>query len=197
MRAHTMQPYNSEIEAQMRDFYWSLSEKDRRRYAAIEAAKLGHGGFTYLAQVFGCDRHPFAQGKAELSDPEALEQTRIRAVGGGRKPSLETIPDLDAAFLRVLADQTAGSPMQEQIKWTNLTHRQIAQGLSDAGITVSVTIVKQLLRKHGFVRRKAQKRQAAGESQNRDQQFQRIAELKAAYLASPNPVISLDTKKKN
>ena len=149
MRANMMQPYNSELEAQMCDFYWSLSEKDRRRYAAIEAAKLGHGGFTYLAQVFGCDRHPFAQGKAELADPAALEQTRIRASGGGRKPSLARIPELDAAFLRVLVDRTAGSPMQEQLKWTNLTHRQIAHGLSDAGITVSVTIVKQLLRKHG------------------------------------------------
>lgn len=107
MRAKTMRPYCSEIEVQMRDFYWSLSEKDRRRYAAIEAAKLGHGSFTYLAQVFGCDRHPFAQGKAELGDAEALEQSRIRAGGGGRKPSLETIPELDAAFLHVLADQTA------------------------------------------------------------------------------------------
>jgi hypothetical protein len=173
-----MQPYSSELEAQMRDFYWSLSEKDRRRYAAIEAAKLGHGGFTYLAQVFGCDRHPFAQGKAELRD-------------------LATIPDLDAAFLRVLADQTAGSPMDEQIKWTNLTHRQIVRGLSKAGIPLSVTVVKQLLRKHGFVRRKAQKQQAAGESQHRNQQFERIAELKAEYLAAANPVISLDTKKKN
>ncbi len=72
MRANTMQPYHSELEAQMRAFYWSLSEKDRRRYAAIEAAKLGFGGFTYLAQVFGCDRHPFAHGQAELNDPATL-----------------------------------------------------------------------------------------------------------------------------
>ena len=197
MRANTMQPYSPELEAQMRDFYWSLSEKDRRRYAALEAAKLGYGGFTYLAQVFGCDRHPFAHGQAELRDPAALAQPRIRAVGGGRKPSLATIPALDAAFLQVLADQTAGSPMQEQIKWTNLTHRQIAHGLSKAGLTVSVPVVKQLLHKHGFVRRKAQQQQAAGATANRDQQFQRIAALKAEYLAGPNPVISLDTKKKN
>lgn len=197
MRARTMQPYSPEIEAQMRDFYWSLSEKDRRRYAAIEAAKLGHGSFSYLAQVFGCDRHPFAQGKAELGDPEALAEPRIRALGGGRKPSLETIPDLAAAFLRVLADHTAGSPMQAELKWTNLTHQQIADGLREQGIPVSVTLVKQLLKKHRFVRRTAQKRQAAGEPAHRDAQFQRIAELKAEYLTSPNPVVSMDTKKKN
>lgn len=148
MRASMMQPYSPEIEAQMRDFYWSLSEKDRRRYAAIEAAKLGHGSFSYLAQVFGCDRHPFAQGQAELSDPEALKQTRIRAGGFGRKPRLDTIPDLDAAFLRVLADHTAGSPTQAELKWTNLTHQQIAAGLRQEGIHLSVTVVKQLLRKH-------------------------------------------------
>lgn len=72
MRANTCQPYPAEIEAQMRAFYDSLSEKDRRRYAAVEALKLGHGGLSYIASVFGCDRHPLAGVNPTLLSPAAI-----------------------------------------------------------------------------------------------------------------------------
>ena len=138
--------------------YESLSEKDRRRYAAIEAQKFGRGGFRYIARVLGCDRHTIAQGMQELTDPNALQQTRIRRAGGGRKSSLAVLPGLEAAFLHVLEDYTAGSPMKAEVKWTNLTHQEIADRLTEYGFHVSVTVVKQLLKTHDFVRRKAQKR---------------------------------------
>jgi hypothetical protein len=190
--------YNAAIEAQMRMFYQSLSEKDRRRYAAIEACKLGRGGLSYMARILSCDRHTIAQGMQELLDPEALEQTRIRRAGGGRKPSPEAIPGLDAAFLQVLEDHTAGSPMNAAVKWTNLTHQEIADRLAaDHGIKVSVTVVKQLLADHDFVRRKAQKRQRTGECAQRDAQFATIARLKEEYIDRGNPVLSIDTKKKS
>jgi hypothetical protein len=104
-----MPPYRSAIEAQMCLFYQSLSEKDRRRYAAIEAPKLGRGGLNYIARVLGCDRHTIAQGMQELLAPETLQQTRIRRAGGGRKPSHEVIPELDTAFLQVLEAHTAAA----------------------------------------------------------------------------------------
>lgn len=192
-----MKRYPPEIEAGMRTFFHSLSEKDRRRYAAIEASKLGYGGQSYIAAVLGCERHTVATGIAELRSPAALELSGIRQPGGGRKPSLEVIPDLEETFLKVLADHTAGSPTDEKIKWTNLTRSEIVIRLKERGITVSVTVVRQLLHKHNYRQRKAQKRKATGEVEGRDQQFQRIAELKAAYLASPNPIISMDTKKKS
>lgn len=154
-----MPRYSPAIEAQMRMFYQSLSEKDRRRYSAIEARKLGRGGLSYIAHVLSCDRHTIAQGLQELTDPAALQQTRIRRAGGGRKPRHEQIPELDTAFLQVLEDHTAGSPMHAAVKWTNLTQQAIADRLAaDHGIQVSVTVVKRLLRQHDFVRRKAQKR---------------------------------------
>ena len=93
-----MPPYSSAIEDQMRSFYQSLSEKDRRRYAAIEATKLGYGGISYIARVLECDRHTVRQGLEELGDPEALEQSRIRRPGGGRKLRDEVIPELNSAF---------------------------------------------------------------------------------------------------
>lgn len=193
-----MPRYSPAIEAQMRMFYQSLSEKDRRRYAAIEARKLGRGGLSDIARILNCDRHTIAQGMQELTDPEALKQTRIRRAGGGRTPRHETIPELDMAFLQVLADHTAGSPLNAAVKWTNLTHQEIAHRLAaDHGIEVSVTVVKRLLRQHDFVRRKAQKRTRTGECAHRDAQFTKITRLKEDYLARGEPVISMDTKKKS
>jgi hypothetical protein len=192
-----MPSYSLAIEDQMRSFYQSLSEKDRRRYAAVEAAKLDRGGISYMARILGCDRHTIRQGLAELGDPEILTQSRIRRPGGGRKPSDEVIPELHGAFLQVLQDHTAGSPMNPDIKWTNLTHHQIKDHLAqDHGIEISVKVVKRLLKHHGFGRRKAQKRTRTGEHAQRDEQFQKIAKLKESYLADGHPVISIDTKKK-
>lgn len=190
-----MTRYTPELEAEMRAFYQSLSEKDRRRYAALESRKLGYGGHSYIAMVLGCERHTVATGIAELRDPSALEQASIRRSRGGRKPSLEVIPDLEVTFLKVLSEHTAGSPTDEKIKWTNLTRREIVTGLKQHGITLSVTVVRQLLLKHDYRRRKAQKRETTGTVTDRDEQFLRIAELKANYLAASNPVISMDTKK--
>jgi transposase len=193
-----MPNYRFAIEDQMRSFYQSLSEKDRRRYAAIEAVKFGRGGISYIARVLQCDRHTVHHGLEELGDPEALDQSRIRRPGGGRKPREETIPELESAFLQVLRDHTAGSPMHQAIKWTHLTHQQIKDHLAHKhGIEMSVTVVKRLLKQHGFVRRKAQKRTRTGEHDDRDAQFQKIAELKDEYLADGNPVLSMDTKKKS
>lgn len=192
-----MQPYSPLIESHMQAFYKTLSEKDRRRYAAIEAHKLGRGGINYIAGILGCDRHTISLGRHELSDSEALQQTRIRHEGGGRPSSFDVIPGLDAAFLKVLEDHTAGSPMKATIKWTNLTRQEIADRLHEHQIHVSVTVIDQLLGKHGFVRRKAQKRKRTGESPHRDEQFAKIASLKQAYAATANPIISIDTKKKS
>lgn len=198
LEGQRMPHYSLAIEDQMRSFYQSLSEKDRRRYAAVEAAKLGRGGSSYIAWVLDCDRPTLRQGLEELGDPEALRPDRIRRPGGGRKPSNDVLPELNGAFLRVLQDHTAGSPVNPKIKWTNLTHQQIKDHLAqDHGIEISVTVVKRLLKQHGFVRRKAHKRTRTGEHAQRDAQFQKIAKLQDNYLSDGNPFVSIDTKKKS
>ena len=105
----------------------------------------------------------------------------VRRSGGGRKSALKTIKGLDEAFIRVIANQTAGSPINEQIKWTNLTRVEIAQLLQEEGMTVSVTVVDQLLKKHNYRQRKAQKRKATGEHPKRNQQFKKIEQLKRTF----------------
>ena len=79
-----MHPYPAEIEEQMQRFYQSLSEKDRRRYAAIEAQKLGHGGLSYICQLFAIDYSTVKHGLADLANAAMLGTPGIRQPGGGR-----------------------------------------------------------------------------------------------------------------
>lgn len=192
-----IQPYSLEIEEQMQRYYQSLSEKDRRRYAAIEAVKLGYGGISYVHRILGHSRKSIHLGIAELSDPEAMSEVSQRAPGGGRKSALATIKGLDAAFLRVVERHTAGSPMDESIRWTYLKRHQIAERLAaEESIQVSVTVVDQLLEKHQFRRRQALKRTSTGSHPDRNEQFEQINHLIESYLETGEPVISMDTKKK-
>ena len=189
-------PYSAEVEAQMLNFYQSLSEKDRRRYAAIEAKKLGYGGISYIGRVLHCNDRTIAKGLSELEKPLPENEKRVRLPGGGRKSTLATTPSLDAAFERVLQEHTAGSPMDETIKWTNLTREEIATCLEAEGLSVSVTVVDQLLKKHDYRRRQAFKTEAGQQVPQRDEQFQNIANLKREYHEQGNPVMSMDVKKK-
>ena len=82
-----MTPYPEQTEQIMKTFFNTLSEKDKRRYAAVEAQKLGHGGITYMAQVLGCSRTTIHHGLAELNalPIDTQYEARMRRVGGGRK----------------------------------------------------------------------------------------------------------------
>ena len=190
-------PYPDEIERRMQRYHQSLSEKDRRRYAAIEAMKLGHGGISYISGVLGCDYKTIKLGMKDLDDEAALSNPGIRRPGGGRKSSFEVIANLDETFLRVIGPYTAGSPMDERIKWTNLNRPQIAELLSEAGVSVSVTVVDQLLAKHNYRRRQLQKRGKTGEHPQRNEQFENIQRLQSEYAAAGNPVLSMDTKRRS
>ena len=77
--------YTKEIEEQMLNFYKSLSEKDRRRYAAIEATKLGYGGDSYICRLLHCNDRTITRGQKELLTDLSNENSRIRKVGAGRK----------------------------------------------------------------------------------------------------------------
>jgi len=87
--------------------------------------------------------------------------------------------------------------MDETVKWTNPTRQEIAGLLNAAGLSVSVTVVDQLLEKHNYRKRKAQKRLATGAHPQRNEQFENIDQLKSTYQAVGNPVLSMDTKKEN
>jgi hypothetical protein len=86
--------YDPDAAKTMRDFYETLSEKDRRRYVAVEARRLGHGGITYVAQVFNCSERTVERGLVELAElPHDPASGRIRRPGGGRKKRSPRTPN--------------------------------------------------------------------------------------------------------
>jgi len=188
-----LSPYTQEIENLIRNTYLQLSEKDRRKYAAIEALKLPRGGKAYLVRLLGCSRNTIIRGIDELrsSAPESITENRIRKKGAGRKPSIEIVKNIDQVFLKVINDYIAGDPMDEKIRWTNLSQKQIAAKMQEHGITISVTVVQKLLKRHGFTKRKALKKKPIGTSKHRNEQFENIAQLKQKYKDNGNPVISV------
>lgn len=192
-----LSPYPAEVEKFIKDTYSKLSEKDRRRYAAIEALKLPRGGKSYIAELLGCSRNTLHRGIDELHNPDTVLKDGIRRTGAGRKTALEQIENIDEIFLKVIDDYIAGDPMDEKIRWTNLSHKKIVSKMGEEGIEISVTVVKKLLKKHGFVKRKALKTKPIGSSKNRNEQFENIAQLKEQYFKDGNPVVSVDTKKKS
>lgn len=134
----------------MQNFFNSLSEKDKRHYAAVEAQKLGHCGITYIAKLLSCSRSTIHIGLKELSllSDDSKINSRVRRKGGGRKNSEETIPGLNEAFLAALKDDIAGDPMTDTTRWTHLTHEQIrARLLEQSSISVSIAVIKKLLKK--------------------------------------------------
>jgi transposase len=193
-----MAPYNQETEQTMKRFYNTLSEKDQRRYAGSEALRYGPGGRSYIAKVLGCSRRTVSRGAKEVSDLCGSEvDRRIRRPGAGRKSYEEQWPNIDDQFLQVLQDHTAGDPMDDQVRWTDLTLGQITDLLYvDHDVQVSKSVVRKLLHKHHYRRRKAQKRQTMKAVKHRNEQFENIQRLKNEYEAAGNPIVSMDTKKK-
>lgn len=194
-----MQTYRPEIEQAMKKYYATLSEREQRYYAGLEAMKLGSGGQSYIARILGCSEKKVHRGMKEMAElpNEPKYDPAIRRPGGGRKGYEEHHKDIDAQFLDVLKNHTAGNPMEEKVIWTDLTPVEIAKLLEqEYQVKVSKSVVSKLLKKHNYRRRKAQKKQTIKTVPHRDAQFVHIEALVAEFMASYNPIISLDTKKK-
>lgn len=189
-------PYDAATTQHIKDTFNLLSEKDRRIYAATEALKLQRGGKSYISRILSCTRNLIRHGIEDLKNPEKIVKNRIRQKGGGRKACIDSIADIDKVFLKVIEDYIAGDPMDGNIKWTNLSRKAITKKMALEGVKISVTVVKKLLKKHGFKKRKAQKKKSIGHCKDRNEQFENIAELKSEFFKSDNPIVSIDTKKK-
>lgn len=160
-----MQRYDEKIEEEMKTFYESLNEKDKRRYAAVEALKLGRGGQVYIEEVLGTDRNTIAKGIQELESGEVAQDTwnRIRREGGGRKRAEDADGSIEVDFLNLLANYTAGDPMDESVKWTNLSPKVIVQRLNEKrDHRVGLGAIRRLLHKHGYRRRQIVKKNDEG-----------------------------------
>lgn len=115
---------------------------------------------------------------------------------GGRRKASIAVTGLEENFLQIVDGHTAGDPMREDVVWTCLSRTEISHRLAKMGTAVGRDTVGRLLKEFGFRKRKPEKTKVMGETPNRNEQFEIIAALKQEFFDSPNPVISIDTKKK-
>lgn len=154
--------YSAKIALKMQRFYASLDEPGKRRFAGLEAQKIGHGGRTYIRDLFGCDFKTIQKGENELGlSSKRISSKRLRKTGGGRKSKVED-KQVNKIFLKVISKHTAGSPEDENKKWTYLNQEEIADEMRLQNADVSRYVVRQLLPKHGYVKRKSQKKSIRG-----------------------------------
>lgn len=187
---------SQDIEKSTLNFYNSLTENGKRMFAGLEAMKLGFNGVSEVSKKFNIHKHTIRKGQKELLSGDILPIGQIRAVGGGMKKKIDTVPGIDEIFATLLTEHTAGDPMDTDKKWTNLTVPKMVELLRDKSIGVCVGVVKQLLKKQGFCRRKMVKNRTMKVVENRDAQFKHIEQIKSMYMKAGFPVLSIDTKKK-
>ena len=185
------------LTADAQKFFARLSEKDKRLFAGLEAIRLGRHGVHEVSEFYDIHPHTVRRGKRELKEDSEEDSDRVRRVGGGRKLCETIYPELDTTFLAILGEHTAGDPMQEDARWTYLDNTAIRDRLHARGCPVSIPVVKRLLKKHKYGQRRMVKRTTFKQDPDRNTQFEQIQAVTVAEAGGPNPILSMDTKKKN
>ena len=197
MAFYFQKTYRPDIEQLLRQYYQSLSAKDRRRFAALEAIKLGHGGIRYIAKVLGCDPHTVKDGRRDLKQrPDDPAGRRVRKPGGGRTKTEVNQVDLTQQVHDTLKHRIAGDPMRQDVLWTDVTPQELSNSLEDHALSAGPRIVRRLLDGLGCARRQILKVLPGGDTPHRDAQFRHLAHLLQELLAVGTPVVRIETKKK-
>lgn len=173
-----------------------MSEAQARWYVAKEALARGRGGISAMQELTGMSRPTITKGIHELKHLKSLDVSeRVRNVGGGRKRIEHRDPGLSGALESIMAESTAGDP-QSCLLWTNKSTAKIAQELSRRGHHVSDETVRRRLLELDYSLQVNQKSLEGSSPANRDEQFRYINALVKQNIAQGQPVLSIDTKKK-
>ena len=172
-----------------------LDERRRRLWAAAEARSHGRGGLAAVVRATGMAENTIRAGLRELEAGHALEPGRVRRRGGGRKPLWEIDPTLVADLERLVDPDSRGDP-EQPLRWTAKSVRKLAEALRGAGHQVSHETVARLLRSLGYSLQANAKTREGADHPDRDEQFHHINRTAAEAIESGQPVISVDTKKK-
>ena len=197
---------NEEIEKKYRALEPLLDEATLRLWAAVEARSLGRGGVSLVARAIGISRTTIYAGLAELDAADVAQRRRlppapgapsrrIRAPGGGRK----RLADLDASLLvdlDALVEPTSRGDPKSALRWTCKSTTRLAEELGRMGHQVSRSTVCDLLAQMGYSLQSVRKTREGTQHSDRDAQFRYIADMVAQYQRQRQPVISVDTKKK-
>ena len=176
-----------------------MDERTRRQWAAAEAQSYGRGGVSAVSDATGMSRNTIRKGLAELAarknNPRAPVGTRIRQEGGGRKRLSETDPGLAQALDRLIEPSTRGDPMSP-LRWTCKSTMNLAEALTRQGHPVSAWTVGAMLREAGYSLQSNRKTKEGGSHPDRNAQFEYINACVQRFQQHGQPVISVDTKKK-
>ena len=173
-----------------------LDEKLRRLMAASEAWALGYGGIALVSRATGLSIPTIRTGLAELEDPDTIIGDRIRRPGAGRKPLVETDPTWLADLDALIEPATRGDP-ECPLRWTSKSLEKLARELQADGHPISPSTVAALLHDQGYSLQSPRKvHEGSADHPDRDDQFQWIHDQTQAFQEAGQPVISVDTKKK-
>ncbi len=173
-----------------------LDERARRTVAASEALALGWGGITVVARATGLARATIGLGIKEVRGVfDTAPPGRLRRAGGGRKKLVTSNPRILVDLEQLVEPTMRGDP-QSPLRWTCLSVRKLAAALSEQGHSVSHQWVAEALRELNYSLQANRKTREGGDQPDRDAQFAHISATSAAFLAKGEPVISVDTKKK-
>jgi hypothetical protein len=174
-----------------------FDERMRRLFSAAEASVLGHGGVTLVSQATGVSRRAIHVGLCELENLKIPENQggKIRKAGAGRKSVVALDSGLISALETLVEPTTRGDP-ESPLRWTCKSLRTLSDELSKNGHPVSYPIIGELLKELGYSLQANQKVMEGSNNPDRNEQFKFISEQVADHLKKNNPVISVDTKKK-
>src|SRR5208282_1352747 len=172
-----------------------LDEKERRLVAANEARVAGHGGVTAVSRATGMARSTIGRGLADLRAGAEQLGNRVRRRGGGSKPAIETQPGLLEALNELVQSSIRGDP-EAALLWVSKSQRHLSAALAERGFIAGQKLVGRLLHRLGFSLQANSKTREGASHPDRNAQFEHInAEVKV-FQAAGEPVISVDTKKK-
>lgn len=171
-----------------------LDERQQRLYLASEARALGHGGIAAVARAAGVSRQTVTTGVDELESGQPPLH-RARHPGAGRKRLTQTDPTLRPALLALVEPDQRGDPMSA-LRWTVKSTRNLANELTTQGHQISADTVADLLRQEGFSLQGNAKTLEGKQNPDRDAQFRYLNDQVTHHQATDQPVISVDTKKK-
>jgi hypothetical protein len=176
----------------------TLNEYQRRRYLAAEAKAIGHGGIVLVSRLSGVTCPTIIAGIKELNNPNTnLPQPgRSRKSGGGRKTVQSSQPDILNALKDLVEPHTKGDPMRYML-WTNKSLRSLEKGLKEKGFQVSYRVIGVMLKNLGYGLQANKKTLTLTPSHpDRNGQFEHINKETIKAIATGNPVLSVDAKKK-
>src|SRR3954469_4470813 len=172
-----------------------LDERARRLLAATEARAAGYGGIAAVSQATGVAPSTIARGLQDLAAESPLAPGRVRQLGGGRKPLAADDPTLRADLLKLVEPDARADPMSP-LRWTCKSLRRLAAELAKLGHQVSRSVIAKMLKAEKFSLQGNRKTREGSEHPGRDAQFDHINTRVKTALAEQQPVISVDTKKK-